>query len=161
VQSASTISHTLILLWRSLPNLSTVDKPYLNFVGAIKNDETLEGYCSDLREIRRFFGYRVYGQFLEGTIEEMEDNMIRFVQSKEGKVSSSRVRRMTAAATLFYYINRKTLNWKFINRHIKKTKSTKDQAYTHEHIRKMLDIAKQREKVLDTVNSWGHFPIVA
>lgn len=148
MQSVATVSHALILLWRSLPKLSTIDKSYLNFINAIKNKETLEGYCSDMREMRRFFGYRVYGQFLEGEVEAMEDNMIRFVLSKEGTVSSSRVRRMTAAARLFYDMNRKTLNWKFINRHIKKTKKIKDEAYNHAQVGQMVKIATRREKVL-------------
>jgi hypothetical protein len=124
------------------------DQSWTNFVQSIKNAETLDGYSSDMREIRRFFGYSRYGQLLEGTIESMEDRMVKFVLSKEGKVSSSRVRRMTAAAKLFFDMNRKTLNWKFINRHIKKTKTAKDEAYSHAQIAKAFKIASLREKVM-------------
>ncbi len=122
---------------------------WMNFTRAISNKETLVGYTSDVRQFLEYLPLSDPSELLHGKSEEIENNLVRFViHLKTNGKSVSRIRRVMAALKLFYLINRVTLNWPFILRHVGKGKTRKDKAYNHDQIRKALSVCTNRNRVL-------------
>jgi site-specific recombinase XerD len=121
---------------------------WAKFIDALHNAETRTGYTHDLRQYIQFLSLKDPAELLKATKEQQEDQAIRFIVSMRDKRSSSRIRRVMAAVKLFYEVNRVSLNWKYVLRNVKKGKTLKDESYSIEQIRKALQIASLRNKVL-------------
>jgi integrase len=130
------------------PAISYGSQAWVNFVNLLDNKETLTGYTHDIRQYIGFLKLQDPAELLKGTAEQQENLAISFIMSLKGKRSVSRIRRIMAAVKAFYDINRVTLNWKFILRHVGKGKTLKDTGYSMDHIRKALAVASLRNKVL-------------
>lgn len=88
-------------------------------------------------------------RLLQGTAIELENLAIEFItESKKGGMSGARIRRIMAAVKSFYDMNRLVLNWKFILRHVGKSKTKKDRAHSHVEIQQALKAASIRNQVL-------------
>ncbi|MGH9878917.1 MAG: hypothetical protein ACRD5H_14905, partial [Nitrososphaerales archaeon] len=124
-------------------------QPWANFVQALNNKETYVGYTSDLKQYLQFLGTKSPEVLLQGMPAAMEDLILSFVKSKKAEgTSAPRIRRIVAAVKLFYEVNRIALNWKFVTRQIGRTKAQKDGAYSHADIKKALEVASLRDKVI-------------
>ncbi|MGI0019033.1 MAG: hypothetical protein ACREAY_01030 [Nitrososphaera sp.] len=130
------------------PAISYGSQAWVNFVNLLDNKETLTGYTHDIRQYIGFLKLQDPAELLNGTAEKQENLAISFIMSMKGKRSVSRIRRIMAAVKAFYDINRVTLNWKFILRHVGKGKTLKDTSYSMEQIRKALAVASLRNKVM-------------
>ncbi len=97
----------------------------------------------------RYLGQKEPGDLLKGTDEVLENQIISFIVAEKSKEKSqSVIAQRISAISLFYEMNRRRLAWKFVRKHIPKTKRKKDRAYSYAEIEKALDIADLRSKAI-------------
>jgi hypothetical protein len=85
----------------------------------------------------------------EGLLD-IQKNIIRFIEfCKQKGLSYNTIHSYVTGLRHFYEYNDVTLRWKRINAHLpSKGKRIDDRAYTHEEIKKMIDIANLRDKAI-------------
>jgi site-specific recombinase XerD len=123
-------------------------KAYVNFVRGISSTASKVDYDRALQTFMDYLKKTDPGQLLVAdSAEQLEDQIMDFIaDQKEKRLSYATIRQRVAAIKHFYEMNRKPLSWKIITKTIGKPSSKKDRGYTHEEIRRMLDVSKLREQ---------------
>jgi len=125
-------------------------KPYERFVDVIDNEKTRHEYVASLRLFMEHYQVTEYEELLKVSTEQIEDMIIQYILSmKKKSLSEGLITQRCAALRKFFSANRKNLNWDYINQHKGKfKKKQKLEAYTHEHIQKLLEICDIRSRVI-------------
>lgn len=122
---------------------------WTNFLRGATNEKTAYVYKNSVLYYMKMMEISKAEELLEGTNELQEARLLDYVaKEKERHTSSSLIRHRLCALKLFYDMNRRPLNWKFVRKTIGKTKKHKDRAYTHDEIRRALKVADPRTKTL-------------
>jgi integrase len=122
---------------------------WVNFTRGISSKATLEQYSHSVRHYMTFLKVKDPDDLLRLEKKSMEDSLMEFIQWQKDGVGAGLIRVRMAAVKKFYKRNRVSLDWDLILETIgKQKKLKKDRAYTHEELRRMLDIANYREKVM-------------
>ncbi|MCI0558873.1 MAG: site-specific integrase, partial [Nitrososphaera sp.] len=121
-------------------------RPYVNFIRGISTKASRVDYDQALKTFMNYLRKEDPAQLINGSARKMENRIMDFIadQKKKG-LSHSTIRQRIAAIKHFYEMNRVLLSWKVVTRTIGKPSSKKDRGYTHEEIKKLLEIAKPRE----------------
>jgi len=122
---------------------------YLNFVDSIKSDVTRKVYEYNLRLFMDFCGVDKFEDLIE-IIQQPQNQIIAYLMSlREKKLSWNSISTRLNAIYHFYDMNDVTLNKKKIKMFKGEyTRKVVDKAYTHEDIKKILDISDLRAKTL-------------
>jgi site-specific recombinase XerC len=139
---------------------STATKPlitdaFLNFSQTIKSPKTRANYIQALKYYMRFARVENYDDLLkysstpEGLLG-IQKNIILFIEyCKQKKLSYNTIFGYVTGLHHFYEYNDANLKWKRIKAHLPaKEKRIDDRAYTHEEIKRMVDIANLRDKAI-------------
>ena len=126
---------------------------FLNFSQTIKTPKTRSNYIQALKYYMKFSRVENYDDLLkfsstpEGLLG-IQKNMIMFIEyCKQRKLSYNTIHGYVTGIHHFYEYNDISLKWKRINAHLpSREKRIDDRAYTHEEIKKMVDIANLRDK---------------
>lgn len=124
------------------------DEVYSNFINSIKSEVTKEIYEYNLKVFMKFCNVENFYELF--TIPNPQTQIIKHLMSlREKGLSSNSISTRLNAIYHFYAMNDVTLNKKKINM-FKGEYSRKvvDRAYTHEEIKKILDISDLRCKVI-------------
>jgi integrase len=127
-------------------------KAYFNFVNSIKSPASRKTYEFSLRKYMQYHNLQVIDDLLadKNTPSVIEDQIIAWLVSLRETITYSTRHTYMAAILNFYEINDVTLRTKRIARFLgqESTRKNKDRAYTTEEIKKMLEHANIRSKVL-------------
>jgi integrase len=127
-------------------------KAYFNFVNSIKSPASRKTYEFSLRKYMQYYNLQVIDDLLadKNTPSVIEDQIIAWLVSLRDTITYSTRHTYMAAILNFYEINDVTLRTKRIARFLgqESTRKNKDRAYTTEEIKKMLEHANIRSKVL-------------
>ena len=130
---------------------------YLNFINSLKSKETKRKYI---------YLFAKYLEYLHISYDELATNLlkqdIRTIESDiilymtrlkdEQSYSFASLNTSLAAITLFFTMNDIIINRKKIGKYLgEHIKTIKDRGYTHEEIRKMLDVSDLKFKVFITL----------
>ena len=136
-----------------LQNTILTQKSYHNFINSLNSDVTKLNYHTVLAPFlsKHKFSIERTDEFLNLPIKEIESMIIDeivYLQQKE-KLSFSYINLLTAAIQHLCSMNDVLLNWKKIRKFIKTDVArNNDEAYTHEDIRKLLEISDIRMKTV-------------
>jgi integrase len=135
-----------------LQNTKLTQKSYHNFINSLNSDVTKLNYHTVLAPFlsKHKFGIERTDEFLNLPIKEIESMIIDeivYLQQKE-KLSFSYINLLTAAIQHLCSMNDVILNWKKIRKFIKTDVARNNEAYTHEDIRKLLEISDIRMKTV-------------
>lgn len=125
---------------------TVVKDPWSVFLEALPNPKTQEGYANNVKFYMEIMGIASPLELLAGTNEEIEDRIRSFINKRKPHSKGSTIYRTTAALKLFYDMNRRVLNWKYIRKPIGKSKKHNDKAYSREQIKAGLEYANPRVK---------------
>jgi integrase len=136
--------------------LSLEGKPYLNYINSIKSPRSQKTYIFSLKRYMRFHNYKTIDELLadKNTPTIIEEKIIDFIvalRTDSDFVVSFKTRATYLTAILtFYDINDVILRKKKLARFLgeEDTRKHKDRAYTTEEIKKLLDYADIRSKVI-------------
>jgi len=131
------------------PTLENLDQDvYFNFINSLMSPVTKQTYSIHIKYYLKFCGFSKLSELL--TIPEPGKNIIRYIMSLRQKgLSSNSIHTMLYAIYHLYEMNDITLNKKKINMFIgEATLGQLDRAYTHEEIKKILDVSDLRMKVI-------------
>lgn len=130
--------------------LQYTGQSWLNFMRGLHTRDTKSQYISGIRIYMRWLNIDSPDKLLEGNAELLENQIIGFIAAqKEKDLSTYIIKNRLAAIKKFYGMNRKPLSWDFIYGTVgRNKKKSKDEAYTHEQIRNMLEVADLREKAI-------------
>jgi integrase len=132
--------------------LQLLGKLYEDFMDWQKSEATRENYTSRLRGFMTFLNIsEVEGLLMNKDTTLIQTKIIEFVKflSKEKQLSSYSVSAYVTALKSFYEFNEYTINWKRIAHYTGPgISATPDRAYEHSEIKRMLDIADERERVI-------------
>ncbi|MGB8766818.1 MAG: tyrosine-type recombinase/integrase, partial [Nitrososphaeraceae archaeon] len=119
---------------------------YFNFINSLKSQVTKEAYNTNLKYYLKFCNLSKLSELL--TIQEPQKQIIKYIMSLRGRgLSTGSINTMKYAIYHFYQMNDVVLNTKKINMFIgEPTLKTIDRAYTHNEIKKILDISDTRMK---------------
>jgi hypothetical protein len=124
---------------------------FLNFSQTIKTPKTRSNYIQALKYYMKFSRVENYDDLLKfsSTTEGLlgiQKNIIMFIEyCKQRKLSYNTIHAYITGIHHFFEYNDVNLKWKRINAHLPtKEKVTDDRAYTHNEIKKMVDIANLR-----------------
>jgi len=122
---------------------------YLNFINSIKSDVTKQIYEYNLRLFMEFCNVDKFEDLIE-IIQQPQNQIIAYLMSlREKKLSWNSISTRLNAIYHFYDMNDVTLNKKKIKMFKGEyTRKVVDKAYTHEDIKKILDISDLRAKTL-------------
>jgi site-specific recombinase XerD len=128
---------------------------FLNFSQTIKSPKTRANYIQALKYYMKFSRLENYDDLLRFSSTQdgllgIQKNIILFIEyCKQRKLSYNTIHGYITGLHHFYEYNDVNLKWKRINAHLPaKEKRIDDRAYTHEEIKKMLDIANLRDKAI-------------
>jgi hypothetical protein len=124
---------------------------WTNFLEGVPNPHTQEGYVNNVKFFMREMGISTPDELLQGTGEFLEDRIRGFIAKRKPHSSGVTIYRTICALKLFYDMNRKTLNWKYVRKAIGKSKKRTDKAYTHEQIRAGLAVANNLRVKYETL----------
>jgi integrase len=133
--------------------INTEGRPYYNFINSLKSQETKNGYNKSLRKYMQHYKITDVNKLLTFSITEMENMLTDYLLDLQQKdLSSSYVNLNFCALKHFYFMNDIRINDKKISKFLgeKKRKNT-DRGYTHEEIKKLLDVSDLRLKVAISV----------
>ena len=128
-------------------------KSYHNFINSCNSDTTKSKYHRVLNQFLSSHNFSIErtDEFLNLPTKEIESMVIDEItrMQQEQKLSVSSVQIMTAAIQLLCSMNDVILNWKKIRKFIRTdVPKHKDEAYTHDDIRKLLEISDLRIKTI-------------
>jgi integrase len=134
------------------PAIPSLSESYLNFTQTIKTPKTRSNYIQALKYYMHFSRVQDYDELLQ-TIKDPKDiqrNIIMFIERcKQRNLSFSTIQGYVAGIKHFYEYNDIDLKWRRINAHQPaRQKVVDDRAYTHEEIKRMVDIANLRDKAI-------------
>ena len=123
------------------------DEAYFNFINSIKSESTKALYENNLKLYMNFCGVTDFKELLE---IDAQRYIIRYVMSlREKNLAGNSIKSRLNPVFHFYEMNEVTLNKKkirmFKGGFIKKSR---DRSYTHEEIKKILDVCDMRMKVV-------------
>ena len=129
-------------------------RPFMLFSKSIDNETTREGYIEALKQFLKFCDSSSYEDILY-TEKECENKLIDFLISlSERGLSKSYINKCFCGIRRFYEINDYNLRWTKIRRFISSSqKQKKDRPYDREELKKMIEYADLREKIIITLCS--------
>ena len=136
----------------SSDNNSSNSKAYFNFVNSIKSPASRKTYEFSIKKYMQYYNLQVIDDLLadKNTPTVIEDQIIAWLVSLRDTITYNTRHTYLAAILTFYEINDIPIRRKRIARFLgqESTRKNKDRAYTTEEIRKMLEHADIRSKVL-------------
>jgi integrase len=122
---------------------------YFNFINTCKSEPTKITYRNVLENYLSFNGITT-SKMISLSIKDAEKMIIKYLEYMKSKDRSySRIKVNLAALKHFYDMNDVLLNWKKISKFVGAVKrKNNDRAYTHEEIKRVLDVADLRMKVV-------------
>ena len=132
----------------------TQNQAYRNFVQSIRSPKTKINYICSLHYFMDFLNIRRgenYDKLLAPDTRMIQSQIIDFIiYCKDVKqLSPSSIRGNVGTIKLFYEINDIDLKWRKINRFQGEFyRVVEDRSYTHEEIKKMVDVADLRDKAI-------------
>jgi site-specific recombinase XerD len=128
---------------------------YFNFINSLKSSVTKEFYETNIKYYLKFCNFTKLSELL--TIQDKQKQIIKYIMSlRERGLSTSSISTMLASIFHFYQMNDVILNRKKINMFIgEPTLKTKDRAYNHQEIQKILNISDLRMKVCNRFDVLG------
>ena len=129
---------------------------YLNFINSLKSKETKTKYIYLFSKYLEYLhlSYDNLADLLKQDIRTIESDIILYMtrlKDQEGYSFASLNTRL-AAITLFFTMNDVMINRKKIGKYLgEHIKTIKDRGYTHEEIKKMLDVSDLKFKVFITL----------
>ena len=142
---------------RTLNNLSLNQieegRPYYNFINSLKSKETKEIYKKCLVYYLQHYNLTRVDELLSLPVVENERMLVDFLLELKNKdLSSSYINLNFCAIKHFYFMNDVRINKEKIGKFLGESKKKNvDRGYNHEEIKKLLDIADLRLKVVITV----------
>ena len=132
---------------------SLTQQSYQNFINSINSYPTKRSYHLVLERFLTSHNFSIErtDEFLKLPIKEIESMIINDIinMQQKRKLSVSTPQIMTATIQLLCSMNDVTLNWKKIRRFIRTDiAKNPDEAYSHEDIRKLLEISDLRMKAV-------------
>ena len=123
------------------------DEAYFNFINSIKSESTKILYESNIKLFLKFCNLSELKDLLK---IDAQKSIIRYIMSlREMKLASNTIKSRICPVFHFYEMNDVTLNKKKINMFRGEfIKVVKDKAYTHEQIKKILDVSDLRMKIV-------------
>jgi site-specific recombinase XerD len=128
--------------------MSELQDPYFNFINTIKSPATKASYQYNIKLFMKYCKVKDIQDLL--TIDTPQQYIINYIMSlREKGLSWSSVSNALTAIYHFYAMNDITLNKKKINMFKGQfSRSVIDRAYTHQEIKKILDVSDLRMKVI-------------
>lgn len=117
------------------------------FINSIKSQDTKRVYLIYLQKYLKFVNCKTINELMEfKDPKDIERRIINFIiQMKEEGMNFRSIRNYLTPVISFYKINDILLNSKKINKFMPpKTRAKKNRGYTHQEVRKLLDIADER-----------------
>ena len=129
------------------------DEIYFNFINSIKSDVTKEIYEYNIKVFMKFCGVENFNDLF--MMSNPQTQIIKHLMTlREKGLSSNSISTRLNAIYHFYDINDVTLNKKKINMFKGEyTRKVVDRAYTHEEIKKILDVSDLRSKIITLLMS--------
>jgi site-specific recombinase XerC len=128
---------------------------FLNFSQTIKSPKTRANYIQTLNYYMKFSRVENYDDLLRFSstpqgLLSIQKNLILFIEyCKQRGLSYNTIHSYVTGLHHFYEYNDVNLKWKRINAHLPaKEKRIDDRAYTHDEIKRMVDIANLRDKAI-------------
>ena len=122
-------------------------KAYVNFVRGISSPASRVDYDGALQTFMDYLRKTDPEQLLIGSTEQLEDQIMDFIANqKEKGLSCATIRQRVAAIKHFYEMNRKPLSWKIVAKTMGEPSTKRDRGYTHEELKRMLEVFKLREQ---------------
>src|SRR5690606_3393071 len=90
---------------------------YRNFFDSIKSEKTKRNYDFYLNKYMSWHGIKSYDSLLKGSTKEIENKIIKWVV-EDKSISNTSKTVYLGGLKHFYFMNRKQLNWKFIQKYI-------------------------------------------
>jgi integrase len=132
-----------------------ISESFLNFSQTIKSPKTRSNYIQALKYYMKFSRVETYDDLLRYSstpdgLLGIQKNIIMFIEfCKQRKLSYNTIHGYITGIHHFYEYNDINLKWKRINAHLPaKEKRIDERAYTHEEIKRMVDIASLRDKAI-------------
>ena len=126
-------------------NKNQDEDAYFNFINSLKSEVTKKEYEREIRLYMKFCNVSKLSDLL--SIVEPQKEVIKYLMSlKERGLAYNSVSLALYAIFHFYEMNDIALNKKKINMFKGEFKKVSDRAYTHEEIKKILDISDLRMK---------------
>ena len=117
---------------------------YYNFINSIRSKSSKVSYCGELRRYLKHYNILSMDKLLE--LSDKESKIIDYILLQKGFKS-----RQLTINTLkkFYEMNDVILNWKKIKCYMgEEQKLNEDRCYTHEEIRRLLNVCDLRMKLV-------------
>lgn len=130
--------------------LSMADKSYVNLFGALRSQATKETYSYRLEQYLNYLKLGSPNKLLLIKEKDAQEKIIDYIlHLREQGASRSTLEGVSASLKKFYAMNDILLNWDKIHAYLGEDEKTiEDEAYTHEQIKKMLQFAQLRTRVL-------------
>ena len=127
-------------------------RPYLKFINAIKSEETKEEYSRCL--LRYISHYKTtLEDMLTLPIVDIENMLVDYLLDlRKQDLSSSYINLNFCALKLYYFMNDVRINKEKVGKYLGESKKKNvDRSYTHPEIKRLIDIADLRLKVVISV----------
>ena len=133
--------------------INTEGRPYYNFINSLKSEETKQGYNKCLKKYLQHYNITDVNKLLTFSVVEIENMLTDYLlELKQNNLSSSYINLNFCALKHFYFMNDVRINDKKISKFLGESKKKNvDRGYTHEEIKKLLDVSDIRIKVLVSV----------
>lgn len=123
---------------------------YLNFINSLRSKETKEQYLYCLVRFLNYYGCQSLENLLGLPLKEIENMLISYMTNLNARqLSSGYINQVMASLFHFFEMNDIVLNKRKIKRFSGEfCKKNKDRAYTHDEIKRLLDIADFRFRAI-------------
>ena len=129
-----------------MSNLVLEGESYYNFINSLRSEDTKTDYRNALVRFTRHFSINDISSLSPKEIESCLKEYIVYLKEQGRSRSSMNI--ITAALSHYCTMNDININFRRLNKFKSDEKKTSDLAYTHEQIKKVLDISPLRVKVI-------------